>query len=85
MTEPGHNSGEVNCWHLRSFIERIEALETEIRDRNDDKSSVYQEAKGTGLDTKIMKKIVAERRKDPAKREEEETLLDLYRNALGEP
>ncbi len=79
----GHNSSEVEGEQLRSFVERIETLEAEIRDRNDDKKSVYDEAKSSGFDTKIIKKVVAIRRQDTAKRIEEETILGLYLEALG--
>ncbi|MCC2098605.1 MAG: DUF2312 domain-containing protein, partial [Hyphomicrobiales bacterium] len=44
---------------------------------------VYAEAKGNGFDAKIMRKIISMRRVDADKRREEETILDLYLNALG--
>jgi uncharacterized protein (UPF0335 family) len=73
----------VNGSHLRAFVERIENLEAEISTMNDDKKEVYSEAKGTGFDTKIIKRIVALRRLDKAKRDEEAEILDLYMTALG--
>ena len=75
---------EVNPGHLRAFVERIEVLETEIKDRNEDKSAVYQEAKSAGFDPRIIKKVVAIRRQDRDKRIEEITLVDLYLTALGD-
>lgn len=69
--------------HLRSFIERIERLEEEKRTVADDIKSVYGEAKGTGFSPKIMRKIIAMRRKDEAERREEEAILDAYLHALG--
>lgn len=83
MSDVGHNSGEVNSGHLRSFIERIERLSEEKQSIADDIKDVYLEAKGNGFDTKIMRKIISMRRVDADKRREEETILDLYLNALG--
>lgn len=68
---------------LRSFIERIERLEEEKLTLSADIKEVYAEAKGTGFDTKTMRQIVKERRMDKADLDEQETLLDLYRRALG--
>jgi uncharacterized protein (UPF0335 family) len=73
----------VNGGHLRSFIERIEKLEEEKRAIADDIKEVYGEAKGTGFDAKVMRKIVSMRRQDKSKRQEEEEILDLYLSALG--
>lgn len=83
MSEIGHNSASVNASHLRAFIERVERLEEEKRALADDIKDVFVEAKGSGFDTKIMRKIVALRRQDVEKRREEETIMDLYKNALG--
>ena len=77
------DSATVNASHLRAFIERIERLEEEKRAIADDIKEVYAEAKGNGFDAKAMRKIVSLRRMDTDKRREEETILDLYRNALG--
>lgn len=79
----GHNSGAVDGGHLRAFVERIERLESEIKDLNGDKSAVYGEAKATGFDVKVMRKVIAIRRQDRDKRREEEEVLDLYLSALG--
>jgi uncharacterized protein (UPF0335 family) len=68
---------------LRSFIERIERLEEEKRALGSDIKEVYSEAKGSGFDTKIMRLLIKERRLDKDDRDEQETLLDLYRRALG--
>ena len=83
MADMGHNSGEVNSGHLRAFIERIERLEEEKKALAEDIKDVYGEAKSTGFNVKIMRKIVALRRQDADKRAEEEAILDLYLNALG--
>lgn len=77
------DSATVNSSHLRSFIEWIEKLEEEKRVIADDIKEVYAEAKGNGFDAKVMRKIVSIRRQDRDKRKEEETILDLYLNALG--
>ena len=77
------DSATVNASHLRAFIERIERLEEEKRTIADDIKEVYAEAKGNGFDAKIMRKIVSIRRQDNEKRKEEETILDLYLNAMG--
>lgn len=68
---------------LRAFIERIERLEEEKKTVADDIKDVYGEAKAMGYDTKIMKKVIALRKKDEQERTEEETILDSYLSALG--
>lgn len=68
---------------LRLFIERIETLEEEKKGITDDIKDVYSEAKGTGFDTKTMKKIVALRKMDAMARQEGDALLETYRVALG--
>jgi uncharacterized protein (UPF0335 family) len=70
--------------HLRAFLERIEKLEEEKKALADDIKDVYLEAKGTGFDPKIIKKIISLRKMDKAKRDEEEAILDLYLAALGD-
>ncbi|HEV3045238.1 MAG TPA: DUF2312 domain-containing protein [Roseiarcus sp.] len=76
-------SDVVNAGHLRSFVERVEKLEEEKKALADDIKDVYAEAKGTGFDVKILRKIVSIRRRDNDKRREEEEILDLYLAALG--
>ena len=68
---------------LRAFITRIEHLDEEKRTIASDIKEVYAEAKGTGYDITIMRKIVAIRRQDKEKRREEEAMLDLYLHKLG--
>ena len=68
---------------LRAFVERIERLEEEKKTIADDIKEVFAEAKGTGFDTKAMRSIIRLRKKDQAERQEEETILDLYKAALG--
>ncbi|MEY3553566.1 MAG: hypothetical protein RL735_1914 [Pseudomonadota bacterium] len=78
------STNSVDSGHLRAFIERIERLEEEKRAIADDIKEVYAEAKGTGYDVKVMRKIISLRRMDRDKRREEEEILDLYLAALGE-
>jgi uncharacterized protein (UPF0335 family) len=68
---------------LRSFIERIERLEEEKRTLSADIKEVYAEAKGSGFDTKIMRQLIRIRRMDQDDVDEQETLLDIYKRALG--
>jgi uncharacterized protein (UPF0335 family) len=77
----GHNSFAHG--QLKSFIERIERLEEEKKAIAADIKEVYGEAKATGFDTKIMRKIVSIRKIDAAQRQEQEALLDLYMGAIG--
>ncbi|EXL10492.1 DUF2312 domain-containing protein [Aquamicrobium defluvii] len=76
-------SNTVAAGQLRAFIERIERLEEEKKTIADDIKEVFSEAKGTGFDTKAMRTIIRLRKKDQAEREEEESILDLYKAALG--
>ena len=68
---------------LKSYVERIERLEEEIKTINDDKRDVYAEAKANGFDVKILKQVIRLRKQDADERSENETLLDLYMAALG--
>lgn len=68
---------------LKAFIERIERLEEEKAGISDDLKSVYAEAKGQGFDTKVLRNVIAIRKRDYSEREEEEAILELYMQALG--
>jgi uncharacterized protein (UPF0335 family) len=68
---------------LKSFIERIERLEEDRRTLGADIKEVYAEAKGTGFDTKIMRQVIRLRRLDKDDLDEQESLLDVYKRALG--
>ena len=68
---------------LRTIIERIERLEEDKAGVMADLKEVYAEAKGTGFDTKILRKVVRMRKQDKAKLSEEEALIDLYLSAIG--
>ncbi|ACB96104.1 DUF2312 domain-containing protein [Beijerinckia indica] len=67
---------------IRSFIERIEHLEEEIKALNEGKKDVFAEAKGEGFDVKVLKEILKLRRQDEKERDEQESLLDLYLRAM---
>ena len=69
--------------HLLAFIERIERLEEDKKQVSEDIKDVYAEAKGTGYDVKIIRKVVSMRKQDADKRREEEEILNFYLGALG--
>lgn len=68
---------------LRSFVERIERLEEEKKTIGDDIKDVYAEAKGNGFDTKVLRRVISLRKQDQNERQEQESILDLYLQALG--
>ncbi len=68
---------------LRLLIERIERLEEEKKGIADDIRDVYAEAKAVGYDAKIMRQIVRLRKMKPDDRNEQDMLLETYKNALG--
>ena len=74
ITIPG---GKIRC-----YIERIENLETELQELNEQKKEVFSEAKGEGFDVKILKEIIKLRKQDQEERDERESLLDLYMRAM---
>jgi len=67
---------------IRSFVERIENLDTELQELNEQKKEVFAEAKGEGFDVKILKEIIKLRKQDQDERDEHETLLDVYMSAM---
>jgi uncharacterized protein (UPF0335 family) len=69
---------------IRSFVERIEQIENEIKELNEAKKEVFSEAKGEGFDVKILKEIIKLRKQDQDERDEHETLLDVYMRAMDE-
>lgn len=73
----------ISAEQLRLLIERIERLEEEKQGIADDIKDVYGEAKATGFDAKIMKQIIRLRKMEKHHRDEEESLLQVYRSALG--
>lgn len=73
----------VAAEELRQFIEQYEQLEAEKKDIAERQKEVMSEAKARGYDTKVMKKIVALRKRDRDDIAEEEAILEMYRSALG--
>ncbi|AXQ95059.1 DUF2312 domain-containing protein [Cereibacter azotoformans] len=74
---------QVTADELRQFIERYEQLEAEKKDVAEQQKELMAEAKGRGYDTRVMKKVVALRKRKPDDIAEEETILELYKAALG--
>lgn len=99
MSSVGHNSGlseaeisvEMNTGEplniaadrIRSIIERIERMNEERKALGSDIANVYKEAKSAGFDVAVLRRLIALRTKDAAEVEEQETLLDVYRRAIG--
>jgi len=80
MPGEGHNSaGE----ELQRFVERVERLNEEKQGIADDVKDVFTEAKSRGWDVKVMRKIIAARKVDAEKRQEERALIETYASALG--
>ena len=77
------DTGGIAADRLRSIIERVERLEEERKALGDDIKDIYGEAKSAGFEPKVIRQIVRIRKQEPADVEEHETLLDLYRRALG--
>jgi uncharacterized protein (UPF0335 family) len=67
---------------IRSFVERIENLDAELQELNEQKKEVFAEAKGEGFDVRILKEIIKLRKQDKEERDEREGLLDLYLRAM---
>ena len=82
-SRPNDVAKAIAAGQLRAFIERVERLAEEKQTIADDIKEVFAEAKGTGFDTKAMRTLVQLRKKDQAKRQAEESVLDLYTAALG--
>jgi len=82
MSEEDQNT-VVATSQLRSFIERIERLEEEKKTISDDIKEVYAELKGNGFDAKAVKEIIRLRKKEDVERQEEEGVIQLYKDALG--
>jgi uncharacterized protein (UPF0335 family) len=75
--------GGIAGAQLKSFIERIERLEEEKQALGEDIKEIYAEAKGTGFEPKIMRQILKIRKMDKDEHDEQESLLDIYKRALG--
>jgi uncharacterized protein (UPF0335 family) len=80
---PADTTDRVSANELRQFIERYESLEAEKKDLADQQKEVMAEAKSRGYDTKVMRKVIAMRKRDKDDLAEEEAVLEMYRAALG--
>lgn len=69
---------------LFGFVQRIERLDEEAANLGDDRKEVYKEVRSEGFDAKTLKLVVKRRRMDPAERQEEDAILELYERVVGE-
>jgi uncharacterized protein (UPF0335 family) len=76
-------SANIAADRLRSIVERIERLEEERKAIAGDIKDIFAEAKSAGFDVKVLRQLIRLRKQEPAEVEEAETLLDVYRRALG--
>ena len=81
MTTAGHN---MAADRLKSIVERIERLEEERKNLQSDIKIIFAEAKSVGFDTKVLRMVIASRKKDQAEWEEQQALLETYMKALGQ-
>jgi len=82
-TEDNAQWGNIAADRLRSLVDRIERLEEERKALASDIKDIYAEAKGAGFDVKVLRQLIRIRKEEPAEVEEQQTLLDVYRRALG--
>ena len=75
---PKNTTGE----RLRSLVDRIERLDEERKALSADIKEVFHEAKAAGFDVKVMRRLLADRKREAAELEEEEQLLEVYRRAI---
>ena len=73
---------EVGGDQLRAIVERIEHVEAEIKELTEAKKEIYQEAKGNGYDVKILREVIRVRKQDQKERDEQDSLLDAYLQAI---
>lgn len=78
-----NTAGGIAVERLRSIIERVERLEEERKALTADIGDIFVEAKSAGFDVKVVRQIIRLRKRQPAEVEAEETLLAIYRQALG--
>ena len=78
MSEPTEIAGD----QLRTIVERIENVDEEIRELTEAKKEIFQEAKGNGYDVKVLREVLKVRKQDAKERDEMETLLDIYLQAM---
>lgn len=73
----------VTADEVRQFIERYEQLEAEKKDVAEQQKELMAEAKGRGYDTRVMRQLIALRKRKPDELAEEEAVLEMYKTALG--
>jgi len=73
----------VTAGELRQFVERYERLESERKDLAEQMKDVMAEARARGYDVRVLKKLIALRKRDSSEVSEEEAILELYKSALG--
>ena len=78
MSGPGDVAGD----QLRTIVERIENIEEEIKELTEAKKEIYLEAKGNGFDVKILREVIRVRKQDQKERDEQETLIEVYLQAI---
>ncbi len=76
-------SYRVTAGELRQFIEQFERLDEEKKSLAEQQKEVMAEAKARGYDTKVMRKVIALRKRDQDDIAEEEAVLEMYKEALG--
>ena len=87
MTDDAAHADVLNATaqgQIKSIIERVERLEQEKAEVAEQIKEVFAEAKGNGFDVTVLRKVIRLRKKDRAKRQEEEAITDLYLSAIGE-
>lgn len=75
--------GGLNTDRLKSIIERIESVDSEINDLKEDRKGIMLEAKSAGFDTKAITYVLKQRKKSKAQRDEEELVFETYEKAVG--
>jgi uncharacterized protein (UPF0335 family) len=83
VSEQEIKAGGVAVDRLRSLVERIERLEEERKALSSDIKDIYAEAKSAGFDVKVLRQLIRIRKQEATEVEEQETMLDIYRRALG--
>ena len=78
MSGPGEVAGD----QLRAIVERIEQVEEEIKELTEARKEIYLEAKGNGFDVKVLRELIRVRKQDQKERDEQESLLDVYLQAI---
>ena len=83
VVSSGETIGGIAAEALQQYIDRIERLEEEKKALSEDIKQVYSEAKSTGFDIKIIRKIISLRKIADHERQEQDELIDVYKRALG--